>query len=79
MKDIDYIFGMNYIEQFRRALLDYEPDEENVLGAIAHANIGRYPKGMFGELRCWEATREGRRVWTARCEAWKSFKALSEL
>lgn len=79
MKDIDYIFGMNYIEQFRRALLDYEPEEENVLEAIAHANRGRYTKGMFGELRRWERTREGRDVWTARCAAWQSFKALSEL
>ena len=65
MTEYDYICAQNYIEQVYNA---------RMMSHIRHnvpihylVRCGRdYPKRVFGQLRPWDTTREGRLVWDRR-------------
>lgn len=70
MKEIDYIYGMNYIEQFRSNLSASTIHNGGVAFAVKQAERSGFTKGAFGYMRAWSTTRQGRDVWERRYGVW---------
>lgn len=71
MKDVDYIYGMNYIEQFRSELCEGVNQPERVAYVVNISRAIRLANGPFSFVYPWCYTRQGFRVWMQRANRWQ--------
>lgn len=68
MTEYDYICAQNYVEQVYKARVASQIEDNTPI--LVLVRWGCYcQKRVFGQLRPWDETREGRPVWTRRHEA----------
>lgn len=65
MTEYDFICAQNYVEQVYSARVHSHIVENVSIRTLVRWGYG-YPKFIFGQLRPWDDTREGRPVWTRR-------------
>ena len=65
MTEYDYICAQNYVEQVYSARVANHIAENVPIHTLVRWGCD-WPKRVFGQLRPWDNTREGRPVWTRR-------------